>query len=232
VVVRLGRTTGVPPVRLGALGSLVERVEVVGKAPPIDPATTTTGGNISAALFDNLPVQRDYQSIATLLPSVSASYLGDPVNFSGATGLENRYFVDGIDMTDPARGLGGTMLPPDFIQEVEVKTGGYEAEYRSALGGMVNVVTPTGGDRFSGKFIGYWTSHVVSAEPRQGSLELQQKDFAQYDVGFSLSGPVVEDRAWFFLAYDPAYQSVETEIPGVGYFKDSSTAHRFAGKID
>ncbi len=232
VVVRLGRTTGVPAVRLAPLGSLVERVEVVGKAPPIDPASTSTGGNISAALFDNLPLQRDYQSIAMLLPNVSTSYLGDGINFNGATGEENRYFVDGIDMTDPSRGLGGTVLPPDFIQEVELKTGGYEAEYRSALGGMVNVVTPTGGNRLAGKFIGYWTSHVVSTDSRQSPLQLQQKDFAQHDVGFSLSGPLAKDRAWFFLAYDPAYQSVETEVPGVGYFEDSSTAHRFAGKID
>ena len=141
---RLGRTTAIPAVQLAAPGSLVEHVKVVGKAPPIDPTSTTTGGNVSAALFSNLPVQRDYQSVATLLPNVSASYLGDPVNFGGATGFENRYFVDGIDVTDPSRGRGGTVLPPDFIQEVEVKTGGYEAEYRSALGGMVNVVTPSG----------------------------------------------------------------------------------------
>ena len=61
--------------------------------------------------------------------------------------------------------MGGTLLPPDFIQEVQVKTGGYEAEYRSALGGVVNVVTPSGSNQFAGKFIGYWTSHAVSGEP-------------------------------------------------------------------
>ena len=232
VVVRLGQTTAVPPVKLSPLGEIVEHVEVVGKAPPIDPAGTTTGGNITASVFDNLPVQRDYQSIAALLPNVSVSYLDDGINFNGATGEENRYFVDGIEMTDPGIGLGGTMLPPDFIQEVEVKTGGFEAEYRSALGGIVNVVTPTGGDRLAGKFIGYWTGHVVSEDSRQSPLELQQKDFAQYDLGFSLSGPLVREHAWFFLAYDPMYQSVDTELSGVGYFKDSSTVHRFSGKID
>ncbi len=232
VVVRLGRTTAVPAVQLAAPGSLVEHVRVVGRAPPIDPTSTTTGGNVAAALFSNLPVQRDYQSIATLLPNVSASYLGDPVNFGGATGFENRYFVDGIEMTDPSRGRGGTVLPPDFIQEVEVKTGGYEAEYRSALGGIVNVVTPTGTDRLSGSFIGYWTSHLVTADPKQSPIEPQQRNFVQYDAGFSLSGPLVRERAWFFLAYDPQYQSVETELPGLGYYQDSTTAHRFAAKVD
>ncbi len=232
VVVRLGQTTGVPPVRLAPLGSLAERVTVVGKAPPIDPANTTTGGNVSAALFDNLPVQRDYQSIAALLPNVSVSYLGDPVNIGGATGEENRYFVDGIDMTDPERALGGTVLPPDFIREVEVKLGGYEAEYRSGLGGVVNVVTPSGGDRLSGKLIGYWTGHVLSQEARQSPAELQQENFAQYDLGFSLSGPIARDRAWFFLAYDPMVQKVDTDVPGVGRYEDSTIVHRFAGKVD
>ena len=155
----------------------------------IDPVSTTIGGTVSAGLFDNLPVQRNYQSIATLLPGVSMSFLGDGLHIGGATGLENRYFVDGIEMTDPARGMGGTQLPPDFIREVQVKTGGYEAEYRSALGGVVNVVTPSGSNEFAGKFIGYWTSHAVSGDPKQSSLELQTKGFAQYDAGFSLSGP-------------------------------------------
>lgn len=232
VVVRLGQTAAVPVVKLQPLGSLVEQVEVVAKAPPIDPTSTATGGNVLAAFFENLPVTRDYQSIAMLLPNVTNSMQGDPVNFGGATGLENRYFVDGVDVTDPERGLGGTMLPPDFIQEVEVKAGGYEAEFRSALGGIVNVVTPSGSDRFSGKLIGYWTSHVVSQDPKQSPVALQQKDFGQYDVGFSVSGPLFKQRAWFFIAYDPQYQRVDTEIPGLYYSKDSSTTHRFSGKID
>jgi hypothetical protein len=232
VTVRLGATTAVPPVRLAAAGTLVERVEVVGKAPRIDPVSTTAGGSLASDTFDRLPLQRDYQSIATLLPGVSVSYLGDPVNFAGATGFENRYFVDGAEITDPGRGMGGAMLPPDFIGEVEVKTGGYEAEYRSALGGIVNVVTPTGGNEISGKLIGYWTSHVVSQDPKLSPLQLQQRDYAQYDAGFCVSGPVVKDRAWFFLAYDPQRQTVETELPGVGYIRDSSTTQRFAGKID
>jgi hypothetical protein len=232
VLVRLGRTTALPPLRLSPRGRFVERVDVVATPPLIDPVSTTAGGSISAPLFDNLPVQRDYRSIAALLPSVSPSFLGDGLNIGGATGFENRYFLDGIDMTDPGRGATGTMLPPDFIQEVEVKTGGYEAQYRSALGGVLNVVTPSGSNVFAGKFIGYWTSYLVSADAKQSSLQLQTRDFAQYDAGFSLSGPLVRDHAWFFVAYDPEVTSVETELPDLGYYEDSTTTQRFAAKAD
>ena len=232
VVVRLGRTTAVPPVQLAPQGQLIEQVEVKGKPPIIDPVSTTAGGSLSAGVFDNLPVTRDYMSIAALLPHVSVSYLGDGVSIAGATGFENRYFIDGIDMTEGVLGSVGTSLPPDFIQEVQVKTAGYEAEYRSALGGVVNVVTPNGSNDLTGKFIGYWTSDLVSAERKQSSAALQQKDYTQYDVGFTLSGPIVRDRAWYFVAFDLEHREIETEIPGIGYFPDATTAFRYSGKVN
>jgi hypothetical protein len=232
VLVRLGRTTVLPALQLTPRGSLVEQVDVVASLPLIDPVSTATGGSIAAPLFDNLPVQRDYRSIAALLPDVSVSFLGDGLSIAGATGFENRYFLDGIDMTDPGRGASGTMLPPDFIQEVEVKTGGYEAQYRSALGGILNVVTPSGGNALSGKVVGYWTSALVSAEPQHGSLQLKTRDATQYDAGFTLSGPLVRDHAWFFVGYDPEVTAREAELPGLGYYEDSAVAQRFAAKVE
>ncbi len=194
--------------------------------------STTAGGSLTAGVFDNLPVTRDYMSIAALLPNVSVSYLGDGVNIAGASGFENRYFVDGIDMTEGVIGSVGTSLPPDFIQEVQVKTAGYEAEYRSALGGVVNVVTPSGSNDARGEVHRLLDERRRVAERKQSSAALQQKDYTQYDVGFTLSGPIVRDRAWYFVAFDPEYPEVETEIPGIGYFADATTAYRYSGKVN
>ncbi|MCU0254034.1 MAG: TonB-dependent receptor, partial [Acidobacteria bacterium] len=232
VVVRLGRTTAVPALALTPQGPLVERVEVKGKPPVIDPVSTTAGGSLAAGTFDNLPVTRDYLSIAALLPNVSVSYFGDGVNIAGASGFENRYFVDGIDMTQGHNGSVGTSLPPDFIQEVQVKTAGYEAEFRSALGGVVNVVTPSGSNQLAGKFMAYWTSDLVSGETKQSPADLEQEDFTQYDVGFTLSGPIVRDKAWFFVAFDPEFTTVDKQLPGLGDFQDSSTVYRYSGKLN
>ena len=86
----------------------------------------------------------------SLLPQSNLSYYGDGVNIGGATGFENKYFVDGVEVTDPLLGVSSTYLPYNFIKEVEVKAGGYEAEFQSALGGVINVVTNSGTNQFHG----------------------------------------------------------------------------------
>ncbi len=231
VPVRLGRTTGLPMVTLAAIGEVAEEIVVVGQAPRIDPVSTTGGGTLSARYFDGIPLSRDYQSIAALLPSVNVSYLGDGFNINGGTGFENRYFVDGIEVTDPYRAASGINLPYDVIQAVEVRTGGYEAEYRSSLGGTVNVVTPPGGDTLAGSAFVYWAGHQISGESRTGKTQLETENYTQYDAGVSLGGPIVGDALRFFLAYNPLVQSADVEIPGQGFYPDDSVAHRFAGNL-
>ena len=59
------------------------------------------------------------------------------------TGIENKYYIDGADVTDPSAGVSGINLPYNFLREVEVRTGGYQAEIQSALGGIIKSVTPS-----------------------------------------------------------------------------------------
>lgn len=151
VVIRLGKTTGLGEIVLQPEVIEIEAVEILDTKPVIDPISTVSGGNLAEEAYRDLPVERDYRSIATLLPQVNESYLGDEANFGGATGLENKYFVDGVETTDPYRGVTGTTLPYNLIKEIEVKTGGYQAEYRSSLGGIVNAVTHSGGNEIHGQ---------------------------------------------------------------------------------
>lgn len=231
VEVRLGSTTALPPIVLRPLSRFEETVEVVARRPLIDPVSTAIGGDLGEKYFANLPVDRSYQDVAALLPGVTPSYIGDGANYLGATGIENRYFVDGMEVTDSYRGAESTVLPHDFVQEVEVRLGGYQAEYRSGLGGIVNVVTPSGGDRFAGKVFGYFAGSRFAGDPRKGAFEPATGDYEQYDVGFSLGGPIVKDRLRFFVAWNPAVEREDTEIPGIGYYADESTSQRFAGKL-
>lgn len=145
--------------------------------------------------------------------------------------MENKYYIDGTDVTDPWRGITGTNLPYNFIRQIEVKTGGYEAEYRSALGGVVNAITHSGGNEFHGQVFGFFANNRFAGEPRLGALEPNQGGFAQYDVGLSLGGPVIRDKLWFFTAYNPTFEREEVEIPGAGLYDDHSTTHIFAGKL-
>ncbi len=231
VRVRLAGTTGMGQVRLQAETLLLPEYTVVSAVPVIDPVSTDVGGSLSPEEFSALPVQRTYDRIVALLPQANESYLGDGVNVAGATGMENKYFIDGVDVSDPYRGLTGASLPYNIIREIEVKNGAYEAEYRSTLGGVVNVLTYSGGNEFSGRVFGYFTNNDLSGTPRGGTLEPAQGNFTQYDVGFGLGGPILRDRLWFFVAYAPVFLSEEVEIPGLGFYTDRSTSHIVAGNM-
>ena len=232
VHVRLNQTTTIGTIQLQDRVIPMEQVEVSGHAPLLDPRSTVLGENLAARDFEALPIQRDYKSVAVLLPHANASPLGDPVNFAGATGLENRYFVDGVDVTDPFRNATGTGLPSNFVQEVQVRTGGYEAECRSSLGGTVNAVTYSGGNTVSGQMFGFFTSNGLSATPRSiPSAPNAGRRYALYDAGFGIGGPLRRDRLWYYAAYNPSFSKEDVAIPGWSTYQDHSSTHSFAGKL-
>lgn len=231
VSIRLGKTTFMGEIRLQSQAIEMPAITVSGARPLIDPASTTAGGNLVAEDYAILPVERNYRNITTLLPQVNSSFIGDGIGFCGATGLENKYYIDGVDVTDPWRGRTATNLPYNFVKEIEVRAGGYEAEYRSALGGIVNVITYSGGNLLHGQAFGFYANNRFADEPRQGALEPGKGDFAQFDAGLSLGGPLARDKLWFFVAYNPTFEREDVKIPGIRFYNDHSTTHIFAGKL-
>jgi outer membrane receptor protein involved in Fe transport len=231
VKVRLGRTTALGSIQM--VEAPVELEPLAASAAPalIDPVSTAGGVNLTPELYENLPMERDYQAMLTLVSQANESYLGDGLSVAGGTGPENRFFIDGADVTDPYFGIESTRLPYNFIREVEVKTGGYEAEYRSSLGGITNVVTYSGGNRFSGQIFGFFASDQLQGSSRLGPAELTKTDVATVDFGGTLGGPIVRDRLWFFGAYNPYFHSETVEPTGQGPYEDRTVQHRFAGKL-
>jgi len=231
VFIQLGRTTHLGEIRLDPRVHELPEVIVAGDKPRIDPTTTSSGANLHSSDFENLPVERNYRSIATLIPQANVSYIDDEVNFAGATGRENKYFVDGVDVTDPSFSKVGTNLPYNFIKEVDVAIGGYEAEYRSSLGGFINVITHSGGNEFHGSVFGFFSNHGLTASRRGGLLDPTQGGFSNYDVGFGIGGPIIRDELWFYAAYNPTFNRRDVEIPGHGTHLDRTLVHSFAGKL-
>jgi len=230
--IQLGQETHLGTLKLEEQVHQVEEVVVAGHATIIDPTSTTIGANLGAQTYQGLPIERDYKTVATLLPHANTSTLGDPPNFAGGTGLENRYFVDGIDVTDPYRSATATRLPYNFVQELQVKIGGYEAEYRSSLGGTVNAVTYSGGNKVAGQVFGFFTSNGLSGTPRSIPGEPSaDKSYALYDVGFGIGGPIQRDKLWYYAAYNPSRSSEDVAIPGFGSYQDRATTHSLAGKL-
>ncbi|MGE5813172.1 MAG: carboxypeptidase regulatory-like domain-containing protein, partial [Acidobacteriota bacterium] len=145
IVVSLGQTVNVP-LKM-EIGGVTENIQVTATSDLIDTQTTTTGANISSELLQRVPVGRSIASTLYLAPGVSSSGTAGTANpsISGGSGLDNHYVIDGVDVTNQGFGaLGsysivfgslGNATPFDFMQEVQVKTGGYEAEFGQSTGG-------------------------------------------------------------------------------------------------
>ncbi len=167
VSIRLGKTRNLGEILLTERIVGMPEVVVNGERPLIDPTSTTIGANFRTEVLQTLPLQRDYASVVVLTPQANAgSHPDDGVNVGGASGWDNTFYIDGIHVTDPAQGNTGTALPYNFIQEVEVKTGGYQAEFGRTLGGIVNVVTRTGSNKFEAQAFGFLTNSGLTGERR------------------------------------------------------------------
>ena len=189
-----------------------DQVNVSGETPLIDQTSTTTGTNYTSNVIAHLPVARNYADIVKANPGVSTDR-GDTEGRSlaltiyGATSAENQWIIDGVNTTNAFKGVQGKAINNEFVQEVEVKTGGYQAEYGRALGGLVNVITKSGGNEFHGDGFVYYDSTGTAAEqqfhPGDSGLDgMRVADGERFDYGADLGGFLVKDRLWFFGAYN------------------------------
>jgi hypothetical protein len=215
------------------VGEVTETVEVVGAPPAVDTTTTTVGATISSDFLETVPVSRQLSDTLYIAPGVTGSGRAGDANpsISGASGLENQYVIDGVNVTDSGYGaLGsysiifgslGTGVPFDFIQEVRVKTGGYEAEFGQATGGVVQAVTKSGGNQFRGTAFAYTQPAGLEADYEQTVLPNatrapQAVNFtgqSEHDAGVELSGPILRDRMFFFAALDPQWSTASLIAP-------------------
>ena len=231
VLIQLGKTTSLGKMRLLSRTHDMPEIVISSQQPRIDPSTTTYGSSLRPSDVENLPVDRDYKSMISLLPQSNTSFLGDGVNIAGATGFENKYFVDGVEVTEPLFGESGTNLPYNFIREIEVKAGGYDAESRSSLGGVLNVVTYSGTNELHGSAFGFYMSNRFAPNRSVGLSDPTQGGFSNYDVGFGIGGPIIRDELWFFVAYNPTFARRDVAVPGYGIYVDQTTANSFAAKL-
>ena len=232
VTVRLGRTTSLGETRLELQAFELGEIVVNAERPLVDLASAASVTNIPSEQFENLPTSRDFRSIVSLAPQANLSLLpGDEVNIAGGTGPENAYFLDGVNTTDPRLGSTSSNLPYNFVREVQVKAGGYEAEFGRASGGIIDVITHSGGNRFGGQIFGFFTGNGLTSEPRFAVAGTEERQFSEYDVGGSLGGPVVRDRLWFFVAYNPSFRRQRVEVNGPELSDDRFVQHLFAAKL-
>ncbi len=209
VYVNLSKTSTLP-IQLEPAGATAS-VTISGSSSAVVDTNSNTGGtSVSTDQFSSFTTRRTVQSLYTIAPSVTRSGLRDvsgrdrDPSVAGSSGLENGYILDGVNTTDPAFGGSGANLPFEFVQEVEIKTGAYGAEYGLSTGGIFNVLTKSGGNDLHGDIFAYFTTKGLVRDTKQFPFTGSAPNgFSELDAGFDLGGPIRKDKLWFFGAFNP-----------------------------
>jgi hypothetical protein len=206
------------------VGGTAQTVEVAATSTAtVDMASTGVGANLNESLYKSVAAGRNISSVVNFAPGVTSSQGAGAANpsINGASGLENEYIINGSDVTDSGFGGFGTysrVFGPlgtgvnfDFIQEVQVKTGGFEAQYGEALGGVVNVITKSGTNNLHGSLYGYFAPQQFEAtRPNADPLLVTKSDYREhqgtYDFGADIGGAIKKDKLFFYGGINPTFQ--------------------------
>ncbi|HEU5061463.1 MAG TPA: TonB-dependent receptor [Kofleriaceae bacterium] len=189
-----------------------EVIEIKG-TPTIDTTSTAQGITLDQNYTRNIPIPgRTFESALGAAAGSAGDGLG--VSFSGSTSLENQYVVDGVNTTGLTYGTVGSPIINDFIEEIEIITGGYQAEYGRSTGGVVNVVTKSGTNEFHGTVFSQFTNDFIAKDPTRNPTQATPIDVESnlvYDMTFGaeLGGPIIKDKLWFFIGFAPRLISVD-----------------------
>jgi hypothetical protein len=168
IKVEVGR---LPTIDVGLqVGAVTQVVEVDAAAPLVDVTESKVAVNVEKEVIDNVPKGRSFQSLITFAPGARMEPLqggrndrGNSFQVDGATDAENVYMVDGVNMTDAQNGGVGKNFQVDFIETVQIKSTGFEAEYGGALGGVINAVPKRGSNSWHGALLTYLQMNDLNA---------------------------------------------------------------------
>jgi hypothetical protein len=214
VLVLLGQTFRVDAQM--AVGALTETVQVTGEATPlVDTRSTVVAHNVTSEELDRMPKARTFQGVALTAPSVNSGEIEGGFQVNGASGAENSFTVDGVVTNSLVNGKSRQDTVFEYLQEVQVKTAGIEAEFGGALGGVISAVTKSGGNTFRGETHYYFDGSPLSAGPVKrlvlspsddvtvSYVQDEKQSNLRNEIGGSIGGPIAKDRLFFFGSYSP-----------------------------
>lgn len=207
----------------------VDIVEVTGDplGVSIDTSDSKVQTNITSNLIQKLPTGASFASLLNISPGTRPEPLSGGFQVDGASGSENSFLLDGQPLENFRTGVlnGVNNVPTSLVSEIQIKTGGFEAEHGGASGGVISVATKSGSDKFHGeigtsfdssrfdpaprnidaRFVASSSTQAnIDANPQYRYLIEQPKDhFTNYYPSVSVGGPVIAKRIWFFGTWSP-----------------------------
>ena len=221
--------------------AVAETVTVVGRAADVLTRTAQVATNFQQDLINLLPTNRSIDSTLLLAPSVHPTGPAGAYSIGGSMSFESLFLVNGVTVNENLRGQAQPLIIEDAIQETTVATSGVSAEFGRFGGGVVNVVTKSGGNIFSGSlrdtlYNDHWRTLTpfeqtsIAADPNHADTRIS-RTVPTYEYTFG--GPIAKDRLWFFTAGRLQNQSQgrQTVAPlNIPYTFEQQTK-RFEGKV-
>lgn len=225
-------------------GSGNEIVVTAGRVQVVDFERTTTGSVIKVEeLARRVPVARDLTSVIKLSPGTSQGdgAFGNLASISGSSVAENAFYINGLNITDFRKGLGSVTVPFDFYDTVEIKNGGFQAEFGRTTGGVVNATTKSGSNKFHGGVLFNYESEGLQAKgvdvlnPDTGAVFTNNSadERERIESVFQLSGPIIKDRLFFAAIYNTRNVTVGDGVAtGFRYDRQKTTDPFWGVKVD
>ena len=216
-------------------GDMEEMVVTAGARQVKDFDSTTTGISVDVdELINTTPIARNITAIQLLAPGTQSgdSAFGNLASIGGSSPAENVYIVNGLNTTNFRNFTGSSSVPFEFYEQVEVKTGGYQAEFGKATGGVVNAVTKSGSNDWEFGFnVSYTPDSLIEDKPDTytNRNNLDERDFMETNVW--VSGPIIKDMLFFYLLVNPEDDEYLDTVQTQQYvYKKDETF--FGGKLD
>ena len=242
---RNGQPTGAPSTVEVLLGQGVEAVfaggsqvvTVTGSARRLDMSATTNGATFTAKQLDALPIAHTLDAIIQLAPNTTKAdprYSGG-ASIGGGAPSENSYYVNGFPVTNALNQLGSLELPFGAIAQVNVSSGGFGAEFGRSVGGVLNIVTKTGGNSWeAGVSAGITPRKLRSTyndinypmgtgNATDGKVYFNNQDRKrqEYTYGAYIGGPIIQDKLFVFLAVERAGDDLQRQNVSAASFPAS-----------
>jgi len=212
-----------------AIGKLQETLTVTGTASTEVLKTGTIAETYKASNIETLPMNRTLESAVLLAPSVNGNGPSGNIVIAGALSYEGLYLINGANVNENLRGQPRTLYVEDAIQETKISVGNISAEYGRFNGGVVNMITKSGGNTFSGSFRDSFTNDAWRA---LRPLNDVKTDAVVPAYEFTVGGPILHEKLWFFT--DGKYTNVKRtnvfDYTNLAYPYEQSDK-RYEGKI-
>jgi hypothetical protein len=208
--------------------ALEEQVTVIGQSPLIDVKSTVKSQTMTKEVFMSLPRNRSFDGLISTVPGVQYDNRTGGLSVDGATGTENMWYMDGADISQVHVGTNAQSAVMELVDEVKVTASGYNAEYGGSMGGVVNVITRSGGNAYHGDVSFYYNDNTQFLQgkareyfrwdPNNSNIpqyvnddDLYWKggrardDYKRFEGVFTLGGYILKDKLWFFGSINPVY---------------------------